>query len=98
MRKLCTIAAIGLSITAMAQKAPNPQPFANTITAEDLKKHLYIVAGPEMEGRETATEGQRKAAAYIENQFKSLGLKPSGWHPAITVVTRCLFLFTRIIR
>src|SRR5262249_39574498 len=41
------------------------------------KKHLYIVAGREMEGRETATEGQRKAAAYIETQFRSLGLLPA---------------------
>lgn len=60
----------------MAQKAANPVTYANSITAEDLKKHLYIVAGPEMEGRETATEGQRKAAAYIENYFKQLGLAP----------------------
>jgi len=29
-----------------------------------------------MEGRETATEGQRKAATYIEDHFKSLGLQP----------------------
>lgn len=50
--------------------------FAGTITADDLRKHLTIIAGPEMEGRETATEGQRKAAAYIENYFKSLGLQP----------------------
>ena len=28
-----------------------------------------------MEGRETGTEGQRKAAAYIETQFKAIGLK-----------------------
>ncbi|WP_315816549.1 hypothetical protein [Paraflavitalea speifideaquila] len=34
------------------------------------------MAGAEMEGRETATEGQRKAAAYIENYFKELGLAP----------------------
>lgn len=61
---------------AWGQKVGNPKPFANTITADDLKKHLYIVAGPAMEGRETATEGQRKAAAYIENQFRSLGLLP----------------------
>ena len=27
-----------------------------------------------MEGRETGTEGQRKAAAYIESQFKETGL------------------------
>lgn len=50
--------------------------FAATVTAADLKTHLTIVAGKEMEGRETATEGQRKAAAYIENHFRSLGLKP----------------------
>lgn len=60
----------------MAQKAVNPVTYANSITAEDLKKHLYIVAGAEMEGRETATEGQRKAAAYIQNYFKELGLAP----------------------
>ncbi|HEY4335623.1 MAG TPA: M28 family peptidase, partial [Puia sp.] len=46
------------------------------ITAEDLKKHLFIVASADFEGRETATEGQRKAAAYIENDFRTLGLKP----------------------
>jgi hypothetical protein len=60
-----------------ASKIPDPKKFAATITAEDLSKHLYIVASKEMEGRETATEGQRKAAAYIENHFKSLGLKPA---------------------
>ena len=38
----------------------------NAITASDLKKHLTIIASDEMEGRETGTEGQRKAAAYIE--------------------------------
>lgn len=64
---------------AMAQKAPalkTATPFAQSITAADLKAHLSIIAGAEMEGRETATEGQRKAAAYIENHFRQLGLKP----------------------
>ena len=32
--------------------------------------------GQPLKGRETATPGQRKAAAYIEDYFKSLGLKP----------------------
>lgn len=50
--------------------------YAASVTASDLKKHLTIVAGPEMEGRETATAGQKKAAAYIENYFRSLGLTP----------------------
>ncbi len=76
MRKICLLLALGFSLAATAQKAANPQPFASTITPEDLQKHLYIVAGKEMEGRETATEGQRKAARYIEDHFKSLGLIP----------------------
>ena len=54
----------------------NPVPFGKTITIDDLKKHLYVIARADMEGRETATEGQRKAAAYIENQFRSMGLAP----------------------
>lgn len=64
------------TIIAHAQKIPDPKPFANAITEAGLKKHLYIVASREFEGRETATEGQRKAASYIENTFRSLGLKP----------------------
>lgn len=77
MNRLLTVVIILSAFTAIAQKkAPNPKPYAGTITEADLKKHLYVVASAEMEGRETATEGQRKAAAYIENQFKSQGLQP----------------------
>lgn len=50
--------------------------FAQTITPEDLKKHLTIVASAEMEGRETATPGEYKAAAYIIEQMKAIGLQP----------------------
>ena len=49
--------------------------YAAIITGNNLHKHLSIIAGAEMEGRETGTEGQRKAAAYIEAQFKAMGLK-----------------------
>src|SRR5688500_11720340 len=53
--------------------------FAHTINSADLKNHLYKIASPEMQGRETATEGQRIAASYIEEQFKQHNLKP-GWN------------------
>lgn len=80
-RLLALVLMLTLLQSAQAQKKktklPDPGKYAATITAEDLSRHLYIVAGKEMEGRETATEGQRKAAAYIENHFKSLGLKPA---------------------
>lgn len=76
MRRMILVMAMAATTAAQAQKIADPRPFANSITSDDLKKHLYIVAGPGMEGRETATEGQRKAAAYIESQFRLLGLNP----------------------
>jgi hypothetical protein len=76
MRKTLLFLAILSALNSRGQKIPDPKPFANTITEADLKKHLYTIAGKEFEGRETATEGQRKAAAYIETYFKSLGLAP----------------------
>ena len=56
------------------EKGINPLPFANSITAEDLRNHLTVIASDEFEGRETGTEGQKKAANYISKHFESLGL------------------------
>ena len=76
MRRLLLVLSVLAAGASNAQKGSDPRPFANSITAEDLKKHLYIVAGKDFEGRETGTEGQRKAAVYIEDHFRSLGLQP----------------------
>ena len=78
MKKIVTltVAVICTQLIGFAQ-ADNAAKYAATITTADLKKHLTIIASDEMEGRETGTEGQRKAAAYIETQFKLLGLQPA---------------------
>jgi hypothetical protein len=76
MRNLLLLIAFVSVQISQAQKTADPKPFANLITEQDLKNHLYTIAGKDYEGRETATEGQRKAAAYIENHFKTLGLQP----------------------
>jgi len=39
-----------------------------------VKKHLYTLASDEMQGRKSGTEGIEKAAKYIENEFKRIGL------------------------
>jgi hypothetical protein len=49
---------------------------ASSITAADMQRHLYIIAGAEMEGRDTHSPGLEKAAQYIEQHFKTLGLTP----------------------
>ncbi|MFT3902255.1 MAG: M28 family peptidase [Niabella sp.] len=61
---------------ASAQKVADPQVYAKSITANDLKKHLTIIAGEEMEGRDTPSPGLGKAAEYISSQFKKFGVKP----------------------
>ncbi len=73
---LPSLFAVAQTVLLKQEKKTNATTFAKTITSDNLKKHLYIIAGKEMEGRETATPGQKKASAYIENQFHSLGLKP----------------------
>lgn len=50
---------------------PNAVKFSETITAEDLKKHLTVLASDEYEGRETGKKGQKMAADYIAAQFES---------------------------
>jgi hypothetical protein len=56
--------------------------YANSITADDLKEHLSILASDALEGRETGKRGQKMAAAYIEQHFKSNGLEPIVYTPA----------------
>ena len=46
-----------------------------TIDSITVKKHLYTLASDAMEGRMTGTPGIEKAAKYIENEFKRIGLK-----------------------
>ncbi|MFZ9388598.1 MAG: M28 family peptidase [Chitinophagaceae bacterium] len=74
---LLVSAVLVLPLLAPAQKKDKAaQKAASSITAEDMKKHLYIIASKEMEGRDTPSPGLEKAADYIEAHFKSLGLLP----------------------
>ena len=59
-----------------AQNSVEAMKFANTITMDELKHHLYIISSDEYEGRETGKAGQKKAAAYIADYYKSLGIEP----------------------
>lgn len=50
--------------------------YAATISADNLRKDLTYIASDELEGRDTGSEGQRKAADYIAKRFADLGLTP----------------------
>ena len=53
---------------------PDARPFAETITASDMKMLIDTLASPVMGGRETGEAGQRLAADFIAQQFKNIGL------------------------
>ncbi|MBP9213705.1 MAG: M28 family peptidase [Chitinophagaceae bacterium] len=76
MKKFFFIPFCLVTLAVAAQNNKDASKFASTITQKDLKDQLTIVAADDMEGRETASLGQKKAAAYIEDQFKKIGLKP----------------------
>ncbi|MBC6991445.1 M28 family peptidase [Hymenobacter sp. BT491] len=59
---------------APAPAADLAQTYGNTITQEDLRKHLSVLASDAYEGRETGEKGQKMAAEYIAKQFADLGL------------------------
>lgn len=73
---------LSCSSSQIAQKKPakaDVAKYMNTITPADLKKHLFIVAGDEMEGRNTGTEGQKKAGRYLISQYEANGISyPKG--------------------
>ena len=75
MKKISLLAImVLLTISCTSQKSRvthvDPTKYMNTITADELKTHLYIVASDEMEGRETGSAGQKKAGIYLIDQYK----------------------------
>ena len=50
--------------------------FSNDIKVENLKKNLSVIAGAEMQGRETGTAGQARAAGFIADYYQQIGLQP----------------------
>lgn len=55
-----------------------PIRFANDISASELKSHLEVLTADSLEGRETGTEGLRKASNYIIQRLEKMGAKPIG--------------------
>ncbi len=67
----------GLLLTATLGHAQDmATPYAESITPADLKKHLVIIASDSLEGRDTGSPGQKKAADYVAKHFKMYGLTP----------------------
>ena len=54
---------------------PHALPVSSDL-AQRLRAHVQFLAGPDLHGRKPGTEGNRKAAAYLADSFREIGLEP----------------------
>ncbi len=69
-------AVMGLSLNGLAM-AQSAEP---AVDGARLSAHIETLASDAFEGRGPATPGETKAVAYIEAQYRALGLAPAGDH------------------
>ena len=58
--------------------AADPPTNKPTKDAQRWWSHVQVLAADGMEGRDTGSEGYRRAALYVAGQFERAGLKPAG--------------------
>jgi hypothetical protein len=64
--------------TALAQSPASVQQAVQSITLEDIRRRIGIIADDSMRGRDTPSPELDEVAAYIAGEFRRLGLKPAG--------------------
>ena len=75
MNRICILISLFFAVQSQAQtKDSLAVKYAATITSEELRDHLMILASDEFEGRETGYAGQKKAADFLRKYFMELGV------------------------
>jgi Zn-dependent M28 family amino/carboxypeptidase len=80
MRKPAFVVSIFLLSALLSCSALNPegrmQNARNAIGADTLLAEIKTLSSDDFEGRKPGSDGEKKTVAYMEDQFKKLGLKP----------------------
>jgi Zn-dependent M28 family amino/carboxypeptidase len=76
-----------LALTAIPVFAQAPAKAFAAVSEKDLLAHIQTLASDEFEGRAPGSPGEVKTVAYLQQEFKKLGLKPGnpngGWVQAV---------------
>jgi hypothetical protein len=79
MKRLSALVATLAGIACSAGGAPAPDLATSaSITPENLRHRLFIIADDSMMGRESGSEGDFKTAEYVATEFRRVGLEPAG--------------------
>ncbi|HEX9580104.1 MAG TPA: M28 family peptidase [Gemmatimonadales bacterium] len=84
----CLALAIGaLSGCAMGDRRATAA--MDTMIAEDLVRHIQVLAADSLEGRGPSSPGEQKTTAYLQAEFEKLGLRPgngASWFQEVPLV------------
>ncbi|MCO1333022.1 M28 family metallopeptidase [Microbulbifer sp. OS29] len=71
---------LGALVVALlvACTTPNFTTVTPSANSDQLRRDINYLASAELEGRDTGSEGYRKAAQYVAEQFEQIGLAPAG--------------------
>ena len=77
IKKILVMAVFSMALACKIQKnkpisEANVEEYGSTITAAELKDHLYTFASDEFQGRDTGKPGQKKAANYLKDNYMKL--------------------------
>lgn len=68
-----------LSLFLVSCSSVKPTKYLKSISADELKTNLYVIASDDMEGRNTGEPGQKKAGKYLITQYEKMGVSyPKG--------------------
>jgi len=74
---LAALASLAVACAPPPPPAPAPGPAESEITTTSLAAHLEMLSSDAFEGRAPATPGGQRAAQYLADQLKALGLEPA---------------------
>ena len=77
IKKILVMAVFSMALACKIQKnkpisEANVEEYGSTITAAELKDHLYTFASDEFQGRDTGKPGQKKAANYLKDNYMEM--------------------------
>src|SRR5665648_390352 len=67
----------GIAIVSCNVENNRINPSLASITAEDMKDRISVLASDDFQGRAPSTEGEEKTINYLAEQFKKTGLEPA---------------------
>jgi Zn-dependent M28 family amino/carboxypeptidase len=66
-----------IAIVSCNVESSRLKPSLASVTVEDMKGRISVIASDEFQGRAPSTDGEEKTISYLAEQFKKIGLKPA---------------------